>query len=143
MLKTNGWLQGRLRSLSTANFGRLSGKKLSYHSDSIALKQLSPVYKKEANSFYTWCSDKSKPFHLKKMISYSSWQLLKLVNILRRTVHKNSRIHNILNNKFKSIIISIWPNYSWITTLVYLIIKNFKMSKLLNHEIRQIWFWNL
>ena len=65
-------------------------------------------------------------FTWRKWSSYSNWQFLKLVNVLRRTVHKNSRIHNILNSKFKSIIISIWPNYSWITTLVYLIIKNFQ-----------------
>ena len=123
MLKTNWGLQGRLRSLSTANFWRLSGKNY------LVIVTLQPwsnwtlPLKRDQKVSIRDVPTNTNLFIWRKWSSYSNWQLLKLVDVLRRRVHENSRIHNILNNKFKSIIISIFANYSWITTLVYLIIK--------------------
>ena len=52
------------------------------------------------------------------------WITFKTVNVLRGTVQEKSRINNtVLNSKVKSIIISIFLNYSSIMTLVCLSIE--------------------
>ena len=112
---------------STANFWRLSDKIYLVIVTQHPWGNWIPSIKKRQKASICDVPTNANLFIWRKWSSYSNWQLLILKNVPRRTVQENSRIHNILNNKFKSIIIiSIFPSYSWITTLVYLIIKTYQ-----------------